>query len=68
MSWEEEAILWRSLEKIPDLYREPLILFYRERQSIAHVAETLELTTWLHGRKVRLFSSAACSRASWGTR
>ena len=26
---EEEAILWRSLEKIPELYREPLILFYR---------------------------------------
>jgi RNA polymerase sigma factor (sigma-70 family) len=41
---EEEAILWRSLEKIPELYREPLILFYREHQSIEHVAVALELT------------------------
>lgn len=41
---EEEAILWRSLEKIPELYREPLILFYREHQSIEQVAGQLELT------------------------
>jgi RNA polymerase sigma factor (sigma-70 family) len=41
---EEEAILWRSLERIPDLYREPLVLFYREQQSVAKVAEKLELT------------------------
>ena len=34
ISREEEAILWRSLEKIPEIYREPLILFYREHQSI----------------------------------
>jgi len=27
ISREEEAILWRSLEKIPELYREPFILF-----------------------------------------
>jgi len=44
ISREEEAILWRSLEKIPDLYREPLILFYREHQSIEHVAGALELS------------------------
>jgi RNA polymerase sigma factor (sigma-70 family) len=44
VSREEEAILWRSLETIPDLYREPLILFYRQHQSIEHVAEALELT------------------------
>jgi hypothetical protein len=36
--------LWRSLEKIPELYREPLILFYREHQSIEHVAAELELS------------------------
>jgi RNA polymerase sigma factor (sigma-70 family) len=41
---EEEAILWRSLERIPENYREPLILFYREHQSIARVAEQLELS------------------------
>ena len=44
ISREEEAILWRSLEKIPELYREPLVLFYREHQSIEHVAVELELT------------------------
>jgi len=41
---EEEAILWRSLEKIPELYREPLILFYREHESIETVAAQLELS------------------------
>ena len=44
ISREEEAILWRSLEKIPELYREPLILFYREHQSIESVATELELS------------------------
>ncbi len=41
---EEAAILWRSLERVPELYREPLVLFYREHQSIEAVAEKLELT------------------------
>ena len=44
ISREEEAILWRSLEKIPDTYREPLILFYREHQSVERVAVALELS------------------------
>jgi RNA polymerase sigma factor (sigma-70 family) len=44
ISKEEEAILWRSLEQVPETYREPLILFYREHQSIQQVAEILEVT------------------------
>ncbi len=44
ISNEEQAILWRSLERIPEIYREPLVLFYREHQSIEAVAENLELT------------------------
>jgi RNA polymerase sigma factor (sigma-70 family) len=44
ISNEEQAILWRSLEKIPEIYREPLVLFYREHQSITAVAQNLELT------------------------
>jgi RNA polymerase sigma factor (sigma-70 family) len=44
ISKEEAAILWRSLEKIPELYREPLILFYREHQSVEAVAAKLDLT------------------------
>ena len=41
---EEEAILWRSLEQIPENYREPLILFYREGESVERVARELELS------------------------
>jgi len=44
ISKEEAAILWRSLERIPETYREPLILFYREHQSIETVAANLDLT------------------------
>ena len=44
ISHEEQAILWRSLERIPALYREPLILFYREHRSIEHVAAELGLS------------------------
>jgi RNA polymerase sigma factor (sigma-70 family) len=44
ISREEEAILWRSIERIPEIYREPLVLFYREHQSIEVVAQNLELT------------------------
>ena len=44
ISSEEESILWNSLEHIPEAYREPLVLFYREGQSIERVAEKLELS------------------------
>ena len=41
---EEEAILWRTMERIPESYREPLILFYREHRSIENVAAALDLS------------------------
>jgi RNA polymerase sigma factor (sigma-70 family) len=41
---DEEAILWREMEQIPEIYREPLILFYRQHKSIEHVAVALDLT------------------------
>ena len=44
ISDEEKAILWRSLERIPEIYREPLVLFYREHQSIEAVAQDLSLS------------------------
>lgn len=44
MDREEQAILWRTLERVPELYREPLILYYREHRSIEHVAVALDLT------------------------
>ena len=40
---EEEAILWSSLARIPEIYREPLVLFYREQQSVEAVAASLDL-------------------------
>ena len=55
---EEEAILWRVLERLPELYREPLVLFYREDKSIGRVAADLELSEdavkqrLLRGRKL----------------
>lgn len=41
---EEQALLWQALEKVPETYREPLILYYREHQSVEHVAYELDLT------------------------
>ena len=44
ISQEELSLLWRSLERIPPAYREPLVLFYREHQSIEAVAQSLGLS------------------------
>src|SRR5678816_3627239 len=42
---EEEAQLVReSLERLPELYRLPLVLFYREGQSVRAVAESLGIS------------------------
>ena len=74
---EEIAILWRSLERIPETYREPLVLFYREHQSVEAVAVSLDLTEdavkqrLLRGRKllaeeVMAFISGALARTNPG--
>lgn len=44
ISDEEQALLWRSIAHIPLAYREPLVLFYREQQSIEAVAAALNLS------------------------
>jgi RNA polymerase sigma factor (sigma-70 family) len=44
MDKEEQAILWSALERVPELYREPLVLYYRENRSVEHVAAALDLT------------------------
>jgi RNA polymerase sigma factor (sigma-70 family) len=41
---EEQAIMWNALGSLPELYREPLILYYREHQSVEHVAVALDLS------------------------
>ena len=44
MKREEESLLWQALEGVPERYREPLVLYYREERSVSHVAEALDLT------------------------
>lgn len=41
---EESAIVWSALEQLPEAYREPLILFYREHHSIELVSAALDLS------------------------
>ncbi|HMP77894.1 MAG TPA: sigma-70 family RNA polymerase sigma factor [Pirellulaceae bacterium] len=44
ISREEQGLVWESLSKLPEHYREVLVLYYRQGQSIAEVAQTLELS------------------------
>lgn len=44
ISKEEETLVWSSLEILPQKYRDPLVLFYRKDQSLAQVAEDLDLS------------------------
>jgi RNA polymerase sigma factor (sigma-70 family) len=44
ISREEELVVARALERIPEIYRLPLVLFYREGQSVGKVADALDLS------------------------
>ncbi|MDB6024300.1 MAG: polymerase sigma factor, sigma-70 family [Verrucomicrobiales bacterium] len=44
MCREEEEVVWRALEQLPENYRLPLILFHREGESIAAVALALDVS------------------------
>ena len=41
---EEQVLLWEAMQNVPETYREPLILFYREDRSTRQVAEDLDLS------------------------
>ena len=41
---EEKALLWESLERLPEEYREPLVLYYRQEKSIPAVAAALDIS------------------------
>lgn len=41
---QEERAMWRALEDVPETYREPLVLFYREGQSAKQVAAALGIS------------------------
>ncbi|HUT30916.1 MAG TPA: sigma-70 family RNA polymerase sigma factor [Sedimentisphaerales bacterium] len=41
---EQHAVIRQALDRIPEKYREPLVLFYRQEHSMSHVAELLGLS------------------------
>ena len=41
---EQNRLIWAALEKIPEKYRVPLVLFYRSGQSVSEIATALELS------------------------
>ena len=41
---EEQEVMWSALERIPEQYREPMVLYYRQQQTVAAVASALELS------------------------
>ncbi|HVZ63578.1 MAG TPA: sigma-70 family RNA polymerase sigma factor [Lacunisphaera sp.] len=41
---DEAALMWQALEHLPETYREPMVLFYREGRSAAAVAEALGIS------------------------
>lgn len=41
---DEAALMWEALAGLPETYREPMVLFYREGRSVAAVALTLEVS------------------------
>src|SRR5262249_35368796 len=41
---EEADLLWRSLAGLSETYREPMVLYYRQGQSVAAVARLLDLS------------------------
>ena len=44
VSDEEAALVREALERLPELLRLPMVLFYRQEQSVREVAEALELS------------------------
>ena len=44
ISADEAALMWSALAGIPENYREPMVLFYREQRSVPAVAAALEIS------------------------
>jgi RNA polymerase sigma factor (sigma-70 family) len=42
---EECALVWKALSALPDDYREPLVLYYRQDHSLSEMAHALDLST-----------------------
>lgn len=52
ISAEERQLVWRTLEEIPETYREALVLYYRAGQSMAEVALALDISNDLAKQRV----------------
>lgn len=44
MGADEAGLMWEALRALPDLYREPMVMFYREGHTVAAVAAALEIS------------------------
>jgi len=44
MDKELQELVWAAVRRVPQKYREPLVLFYREQQSVSRVAADLGLS------------------------
>ncbi len=44
ISEQQQTLLWKALDNMDDIYREPLVLFYRQDHSVENVAAQLDLT------------------------
>ncbi|NIP28871.1 MAG: sigma-70 family RNA polymerase sigma factor [Phycisphaerae bacterium] len=44
ISKEQQEVVWWALERIPEKYREPIVLFYRQKQSVNQTATDLGLS------------------------
>lgn len=41
---EQAALLWATLQEIPEQYREPLVMYYRLDRSVSEIAAALEIS------------------------
>ena len=44
ISKEQQSVVDNALRSLPEIYREPIVLFYRQGDSVKEVAEVLQLT------------------------
>lgn len=44
ISKEQQMVVWKAIQEIPEIYREPIVLFYRQQQSIKQVSSELNLS------------------------
>ncbi len=41
---EQAALLWNTIKHIPEMYREPLVMYYRQNQTVGDIASALDIS------------------------